>query len=193
MGQTFSGDLEPIVGFVDESSLHSEPARRRVLNTPVVEYSEGTGKKRSWTTFGFMSLNGADAVWVSDRAKAPDMASFLEIIREANGGCQSTGKARPVLLILDNARVHVASLVKEKAEELRIVEAFLPPYSPDLMPIEFSWKDWKRELSAYRNFDDSVYMAKETALDLFRQRKYSYAKNWIDKFMPSLSSKKSVD
>src|SRR5271157_5070703 len=117
MGQTFSSDLEPIVGFVDESSLRSEPARRRIINTPVVEFSEGQGKKRSWTTFGFMSLNGEDAVLVSEKAKAPDMVEFLEVIREANGGGQERGgDVRPILMVLDNARVHVASLVKEKAK-----------------------------------------------------------------------------
>ena len=176
MGQTFSSDLEPIVGFVDESSLRSDPARRRVINTPVVKYSEGEGKKRSWTTFGFLALNGKDAVMVSEKAKAPDMAEFLGVIREENDGYQNgCGAVRPILVVLDNARVHIASSVREKAEALHMTEVFLPPYSPDLMPIEFGWKDWKRELSAYLDFDDSVYMAKETALNLFRQRKYSYA------------------
>ena len=196
MGQTFSCDLEPIVGFVDESSLRSDPARRRVINTPVVKYSEGGGKKRSWTTFGFLALNGKDAVMVSEKAKASDMVEFLEVIREENGGGQNGGEGvRPILMVLDNARVHIASSVREKAEELHITEAFLPPYSPDLMPIEFGWKDWKRELSAYLNFDDSVYMAKETALNLFSQRKYSYAKHWICKFMCPKSplSKKLMD
>jgi len=77
MGQTFGSDLEPIVGFLDESSLRSEPSRRRVINTPVVKYSEGDGKRRSWTMFGFLALNGRDVVMVSERAKAPDMAEFL--------------------------------------------------------------------------------------------------------------------
>lgn len=192
MGQIFSSDLEPIVGFVDESSLRSDPAKRRVINTRIVKYSEG--KKRSWTTFGFLSLNGRDAVMVSEKAKAPDMIEFLEVIREENR-CDSVGDRgdRPIVLILDNARVHVASSVKERAKVLRMAEAFLPPYSPDLNPIEFGWKDWKRELSAYPNFDDSVYMAKETALSLFGQRKYGYAKSWICKFMPSLLSKKLAD
>lgn len=196
MGQTFSSDLEPIVGFVDESSLRSDPARRRVINTPVVKYSEGAGKKRSWTTFGFLALNGNDAVMVSEKAKAPDMVGFLEVIREENGGRQNGGgSVRPILMVLDNARVHIASSVTEKAEALHITEAFLPPYSPDLMPIEFGWKDWKRELSAYLNFDDSVYMAKETAINLFSQRKYGYAKHWICKFMcpKSSLSKKLMD
>lgn len=56
MGQAFNSDLEPIVGFLDESSLRSDPSRRRVINTPVVKYSEGAGQKRSWTVFGFLSL-----------------------------------------------------------------------------------------------------------------------------------------
>lgn len=184
MGQTFCGDLEPIIGFIDESSLRLDPARRRVINTPVVKYSEGEGKKRSWTMFGFLALNGKDAVMVSERAKAPDMAEFLELVRDVNGGEHnvSSGK-RPILIVLDNARVHVASLVKEKAKALDITRAFLPPYSPDLMPIEFGWKDVKRELSAYFNFDEALGLAKETVLRLFSQRKFGYAKHWICSFI----------
>ena len=180
MGQTFCGDLEPIIGFLDESSLRLDPTRRRVINTPVVKYSEGAGKKRSWTLFGFLSLNGKDSVMVSEKAKAPDMAAFLELVREENG--DGEGK-RPILVVLDNARIHVAGLVKEKAKALYITRAFLPPYSPDLMPIEFGWKDLKRELSAYLNFDDAVCLAKDTALNLFGQRRYSYAKHWICSFI----------
>jgi hypothetical protein len=69
MGQTFNSDLEPIVGFLDESSLRSDPSRRRVINTPVVRYTEGAGQKRSWTVFGFLSLNGKDVVMVKRRRR----------------------------------------------------------------------------------------------------------------------------
>jgi transposase len=182
MGQTFCSDLEPIIGFLDESSLRLDPARRRVINTPVVKYSEGDGKKRSWTLFGFLSLNGKDAVMVSERAKAPNMAEFLEFVREENGVGEGM---RPLVVVLDNARVHVAGLVKEKAKALGIVRVFLPPYSPDLMPIEFGWKDVKRELSGYFNFDEVLGLAKETALRLFSQRKFGYAKHWICSFICS--------
>jgi transposase len=92
----------------------------------------------------FLSLNGKDVVMVSEKAKAPDMAAFLELVREENGGSQDAGGGwRPILVVLDNARVHIASLVKEKAGALQIERFFLPPYSPDLMPIEFGWKDLK--------------------------------------------------
>jgi hypothetical protein len=98
MGQTFNSDLEPIVGFLDESSLRSDPSRRRVINTPVVRYTEGAGQKRSWTVFGFLSLNGKDVVMVSEKAKAPDMAAFLELVREENGGSQDAGEAAGLYL-----------------------------------------------------------------------------------------------
>ena len=86
-------------------------------------------------------------------------------------------------MLLDNARIHIASSVKEKAEALQIERVYLPPYSPDLMPIEFGWKDVKRELGAYFNFDDAVCLAKETTQNLFSQRKYSCSKHWICKFI----------
>lgn len=177
MGQTFCSDLEPIIGFLDESSLRHDPARRRVINTSIVKYSEGVGKKRSWTLFGFLALSGKNVVLVSEKAKAPDMAEFLELVRAENGS------ERPILVVQDNARVHIAGLVKEKAKTLHITRAFLPPYSPDLMPIEFGWKDVKRELGAYLNFDEVICMAKETALRLFSQRRFGYAKHWICSFI----------
>ena len=157
--------------------MRSDPTRRRVFSTPVVRYTEGVGQKRSWTVFGFLSLNGKNVVLVSEKAKAADMAEFLEFVRAENGG------ERPILVVLDNARVHIAGLVGEKAKMLHITRVFLPPYSPDLMPIEFGWKDLKRELSAYLTFDDAVCLVKDTALNLFGQRRYSYAKYWICSFI----------
>jgi len=37
--------------------------------------------------------------------------------------------------------------VKEEAEKMNIVLVYLPPYSPDLNPIEFVWKGVKRIVS----------------------------------------------
>ena len=172
------------MGFLDESSLRSDPCRRRVINTPVVEYSEGEGSRRSRTIFGFMALNGRDVVMVSDRSKAADMASFLRLIRreeDAAGGGSSS--SRPILIVLDNARIHSAELVRVKVAELEIFCVFLPPYSPDLQPIEFGWKDVKREVSGILDFDRAVFEAKGIALKLFNDRKMSYAKHWSEIFI----------
>ena len=49
-------------------------------------------------------------------------------------------KAERIHLILDGAAYHRADSVKEKANELKIERHYLPPYSPNLNPIERLWK-----------------------------------------------------
>lgn len=142
----------------------------------MVTYDEGKGKKRSRTVFGFMALNGNDVVMVSESAKAPDMASFLELVRREN-------PVAPIIPVLDNAKIHRAKLTGRRAEELGIIRTFLPPYSPDLQPIEFGWKDVKRELSGILEFDKAVQEARPVALKLFDERRLSYASYWTDKFI----------
>ncbi|MEM3099710.1 MAG: hypothetical protein QXU32_13505 [Nitrososphaerales archaeon] len=75
-------DKGSLMGFIDESSLRFDPNKSRVVNTEQVIYSEGNS--RSKTIFGFMALDGNDVAMVSDRAKAHDMISFLELIRKEN-------------------------------------------------------------------------------------------------------------
>jgi len=48
--------------------------------------------------------------------------------------------AAKIHLILDGAGYHKAKIVQEKAEELKIKIHILPPYSPNLNPIERLWK-----------------------------------------------------
>ena len=167
-----------MIGFLDESSLRSDPGRRRVINTPMVVYSDKgcVYDRRSMTLFGFMSLNGSDVVMASETAKAIDMVSFLGFVRKEN-------KNRPILIVMDNARIHSAKLTGERAEDLAIFPAFLPPYSPDLQPIEFGWKDLKRELAAKLDFDAMINASGPTALRLFDERKAGYAAHWVESFI----------
>ena len=51
-------------------------------------------------------------------------ASFPEVLRGE------------VCLVMDNARIHHSVLAREFLEENHIRHIFLPPYSPDLNPIE---------------------------------------------------------
>jgi len=58
------------------------------------------------------------------------VADFLHQIRKFS----SKGK---ILIFLDNPKSHHAQLTTETAQKLNINPVFLPPYSPDLNPIEF--------------------------------------------------------
>lgn len=168
-----------MIGFIDQSAIQLSPNRRRVLNTDTVTYSESYGK-RSRTIFGFMAINGDDVAMVSDTARSYDMCEFLQLVRKENND-------KPIIAVMDNARIHKAGSVKEQASELDIEQVFLPPYSPDLNPIEFGWKDMKREISAVLDFDTMVEISKDAALRLFRERKSSYAGYWIESFICTAS------
>jgi putative transposase len=86
-------------------------------------------------------------------------------------------------LVLDNARIHHAYAVKQKARELDIHLLFLPPYSPKYNPIEFLWKDGKRELSAIADFGQAKQEATQVFLRLIGQRAASYARAWCEHFV----------
>jgi transposase len=56
-------------------------------------------------------------------------------------------KGKIIVLVLDNSRAHHSNKTVTRAKELDIILVFLPPYSPDLNPVEFMWKTIKREVS----------------------------------------------
>lgn len=165
------------MAFLDESALQLVPNKRRVINTKTVSYreTEQRPRRRSQPIFGFMALNGNDVAMLTEECKSRDMISFLELVRSEN-------PIGHIGVILDNARIHIASAVKKRAAELGIILIYLPPYSPDLNPIEFGWKDLKRSLSALLDFDLMVDKSKEQTLELFHERKFGYSKRWREKF-----------
>jgi len=73
--------------------------------------------------------------------------------------------------------------VKAKAKRLGIELVFLPPYSPDLNPIEYIWKSIKRVISTIfvRHMDDMRNTIKEAFYRL--TKKLSFAAAWLDKFL----------
>jgi len=136
------------------------------------------------TIFGFMSLNGNDVVMTSQQAKAIDAISLLETVRGANG---NTRRRPPILIVTDNAWIHKAKITRAVASDLSIFFVYLPPYSPDLQPIEFGWKDLKRELAVMLNFDAMIEASGPAALRLFEERKHTYSASWVESFITERS------
>ena len=90
--------------------------------------------------FAFYSINENNFIDFKDNSKAESVCDFLEKLVKKN-------KKKIIVLILDNSKAHTADKTKTKARELGIKLVFLPPYSPDLNPVEFIWKSIKREVS----------------------------------------------
>jgi len=101
----------------------------------------------------------------------------LPKVKEANGGYKA------IVVILDNFPSHKAEAVKDKAKGQGIYLVYLPPYSPDLNPIEFIWKSIKRVISLklIKQMDELKAVVKENFQELASSM--SYAGGWIQKFL----------
>ena len=69
--------------------------------------------------------------------------TFWDFLQQLELGSRREG--RKVVVISDNAKYHHALLHKEwRAAQAAFVLDYLPPYSPDLNPIERVWKQTRR-------------------------------------------------
>ncbi|PSN95016.1 hypothetical protein B9Q09_03585 [Candidatus Marsarchaeota G2 archaeon ECH_B_SAG-C16] len=71
--------------------------------------------------------------------------------------------------------IHKSAMAREAAQKLNVKLVYLPHYFPDLNPIEFGWKDMKKELALILDLDLLVYASGPTELNFFRTRKMSYS------------------
>jgi putative transposase len=134
-------------------------------------------------TMGFYAWNGNSVMMSSKESKAENFSAFLEEVRRHND------TQDPVIVILDNAKIHKSGAANSTANRLGISMVYLPPYSPHLNPIEQVWKSIKRELSPHLFFD------REEMKEMIREAFYrltkstGYAKKWIQKILAELSKK----
>lgn len=94
-----------------------------------------TGQQKRLNFIGGICLNGHRFTYHQvDTVDASNICDFLWKLRQANPGKYY------LHLIWDNARVHRNDEVYAVAKELGIKLHYLPPYSPNLNPIERVWK-----------------------------------------------------
>ena len=134
-------DENSIIGFLDETSPKTTSNTQRLLSfqKPII-YKNTTRYKAN--AFGFYAINGVSVIDFKDHSKKEDVCEFFREIRSHNPDGD-------IVLILDNFRSHRASDSVRCAEECGIKLIFLPPYSPDLNPIEFIWKSIKSHLTFF--------------------------------------------
>jgi len=167
-----------IIGFFDASSPQLSPNTARLWSFKKTKIRRITTRQRKRAnTFGFYTLNGKNVVSFQERSKKENVIEVLRMIKEENG-------EKPIVMIIDNFSSHRAEAVQKEAEKLGIHLVFLPPYSPDLNPIEFVWKSLKKLISEVfiGSVDELKSFIKEKIPILFRNR--GYAKGWFEKFSP---------
>lgn len=105
--------------------------------------------RKSVGQFGAVNLGaGALVTQVAEKFDAITFESFLKKL------LKHRAKGKRMMLIIDNARYHHAKLLKPLLHKHRraLKLLFLPPYSPNLNPIERVWKLTRRLCTHNRYF-----------------------------------------
>jgi len=78
---------------------------------------------------------------------------------------------KKIALILDNASSHKSKIVKEFVESVndRLELIYLPPYSPDLNPVERVWKDLRYKVT-HNVYFESKEILEEHIMDYLKIR-----------------------
>lgn len=94
-----------------------------------------TGRQR-YNVLGAYCLQTHDHLFLltADNINQDKLIEFLGLLRAKHPG------SGQIYLIIDNARYHHAHTVQAHARQQRIRLEYLPPYSPNLNPIERLWK-----------------------------------------------------
>ena len=167
---------EIAIGFIDETSPQNTANTVRVWSFDKVRSVKNTTRFKA-NTIGFYAIKGESVKAFLKDSKAKSIAEFLVKIREANKGY------RAIVAVIDNFPSHRSKVVREKARELGIYLVYLPPYSPDLNPIEYIWRSIKRVLSTVfiKSFEELKSVI-ASAWDEF-SKSISYARWWIERFL----------
>ena len=106
------------------------------IRTGVDKPIETTGSRTRLNIVGAIRLGYLEEA-VIDRYDTVNGDSIIASLNKIRLQYSSSGM---INLILDGAGYHRSLLVEEEAKKLNIELHFLPPYSPNLNPIERLWK-----------------------------------------------------
>jgi transposase len=132
--------------FIDESGVNLGLARRFGRATPgqrVVEATPGTSGPH-YTVVAAAGLEVVQAPWLLEGAM--NTVGFETYVEQILAPTLQEGD----WVVLDNPSVHKGPLVRAAIEARGAHVTFLPPYSPDLNPIELCWAKVKTALRAVK-------------------------------------------
>lgn len=173
------------LGFLDEASPQLTANTARVWHFGKGESIKDTTKRKA-NAIGFYAVAGHSVHDFLDCSTSAVIAEFLPKIRAANT------EYGVVIVVLDNFSSHRAAALQKAAEDNDILLIYLPPYSPDLNPIEFIWKAVKRAISV--NFINSTNEMKQVITTSWNGsvQHMSFAKHWIQRFASGVITYKNL-
>lgn len=147
--------------------------------TPLVK-TPGSWDKLS--TIGGITSTGQFLQWTHDGAiKAPQVAAFFQhVLAHVQG---------EVIVVLENAGIHKAKPVRAFVDEQeRLSLVFLPPYAPELNPIEWVWAFVKKAVLGNFCPKDLGELREKLKLGWRRIRRSAIVPNCFAKIFPALPS-----
>jgi transposase len=102
------------------------------------------------SVLGAMGMDNGQLI--TSNADIFNAVSFKAFVKKI---IKSAKTKKKILLVLDNARFHHAIINREflKSVKNKIELMYLPPYSPELNPIESFWKKTRRNVTHNRYFE----------------------------------------
>jgi transposase len=165
-------DIKNLI-FIDETGINLAMTRHYGRSVDGVRvYDERPGNKgQNITVIGAMSDEGLIATMTFPGSL--NTASFLVFIEQVLLPSLWTG----AIVVMDNLPVHYANTAKAIIESVGAKTKFLPPYSPDLSPIELCWSKLKQILrSAKARTSDALHEAITMAVNAITDEN---ALNWF--------------
>lgn len=144
--QAFLAATEGVDGgrlvFLDEAGSHISMTREHAW-APVGERVTGhvpRNRGKVLTILGALTLDGLEAMMTVEGGTSG--AVFLTFVREHLAPILRPGD----LVVMDNLGAHHATGVRQAIEAAGAGVLYMPPYSPDLNPIELCWSKLKSVL-----------------------------------------------
>lgn len=139
------------IWFEDECHFQQHGTRCRMWvppeeKDPIIQHAP---TRKSIALFGAVSGNTGEMVTMD--AAIFNAETFLIFLNKV---LRSKKKGKKIMLVLDNARYHHATMIQPwlNKNKDKIQLLFLPPYSPDLNNIERVWKMTRRVCTHNRYF-----------------------------------------
>jgi|OM-RGC.v1.019380849 Transposase and inactivated derivatives len=151
----------------------------RVWHFGHAEIAKNTARLKA-NAIGFYVIVGQSVTAFLPRSTQTAIAEFLAAIRAANTDYCG------IIVVLDNFSSHHAAAVIQAAKDNAIKLIFLPPYSSDLNPIEFTRESIERVISVATS--RSINHLRRSIGTTFAEGSphCSYAKSWIKSFVPDV-------